>query len=44
MASAVTTPQPPAVVTTATRGPARERLGGEGGGGLERLLDRWRPA
>ena len=39
IASAVTTPQPPAVVSTTTFGPVRQRLGGERGGGLERLLD-----
>ena len=43
IASAVTTPQPPAVVTTTTRGPRRQRLGGERGGRLERLLDRGGP-
>ena len=43
MASAVTTPQPPAVVSTTTRAPFGQRLGGEGGGGLERLLDRGGP-
>ena len=39
IASAVTTPQPPAVVTTATSRAARQRLGREGRRGLERLLD-----
>ena len=39
MASAVTTPQPPAVVITDDPLPRGQRLGGEGGGGLERLLD-----
>ena len=43
IASAVTTPQPPAVVSTTTFGPARRRLGGERGRGLERLLHRRRP-
>ena len=39
MASAVTTPHPPAVVSTTTFGPGRQRLGGERRRGLERLLD-----
>ena len=43
MASAVTTPQPPAVVSTTTFGPGRQRLGGERGRRLERLLDRRGP-
>ena len=43
MASAHTTPQPPAVVMTAVRGPVRQRLGGEGGGRLEGVLHAGRP-
>ena len=32
------TPHPPAVVNTTTFGPSRQRLGGKGGGRVERLL------
>ena len=39
IASDVTTPQPPAVVSTTTFGPAWRGLGGERRRGLERLLD-----